>query len=83
MENRNCSFCDEHLDTTEYVFCYCKFASALWEDLHEWLFPNFDNFPVLTKENVIFGIFMNDVHVVHQLTPLLFLENSFHIKTDS
>jgi len=42
------------------MFSDCKFAYTFWEDLHYWLFPIFKDLPVLTKENIICGIFMKD-----------------------
>lgn len=52
----------EQTETTEDLFhenvFFYKFARAFWEDLCYWLFPKFNNFSELTKENVIFGIFI-------------------------
>lgn len=43
------------------IFFYdCKFACAFWEDLHYWLFPKFEDLPLLTKKNVLFCLFLKD-----------------------
>ncbi len=47
-------------EKTEHLFYDCKFACAFWEDLHYWLFPKFEDLHVLTKENVLFGLFLKD-----------------------
>ena len=60
FDHNNCCFCDEHIETTEHLFYDCKFFNAFWEDLYDWLFPKCVNFSNLTKENVLFGIFVKD-----------------------
>lgn len=58
-----CSFCADQIETTEHLFYECKFAYTFWEDLHYWLFPKFEDLPVFTKENIIFGMLMkNEAH---------------------
>lgn len=60
LDENNCSFCGDQIDTTEHLFCDCKFACAFWEDLHYRLFSKFDDLHALTKENVLFGLFLKD-----------------------
>ncbi len=60
LDVNNCSFCDVAIENTEHLFYDCKFACAFWEDLHYWLFPKFEDLHVLTKENVLCGLFLKD-----------------------
>lgn len=65
-------------------FYYCTFACAFWEDFHYWFFPKFEDLPVLTKENLLFGLFLKDethdlaIHTIITLNGKLFC-----IRTDS
>ena len=60
LDIRNCPFCDEHVESTEHLFYDCKYATAFWEDFHYWLYPKVEHLPELAKEDVIFGIVMNN-----------------------
>lgn len=41
--SHNCSFCKDHIKTTEHLFYGYNFAKAFWDDFHYWLFRSFVN----------------------------------------
>ncbi|XP_013856001.1 uncharacterized protein LOC106511813 [Austrofundulus limnaeus] len=59
FESTNCSFCKEHIETTNHIFYECIYTCAFWEDLHHWLSKHMQ-IPDLRIENIIFGFIIDN-----------------------
>lgn len=59
FENNNCSFCNEHTETTDHLFWECMYSEAFWDDLHHWL-SKYVPVPAFECENILYGFVINN-----------------------
>ncbi len=48
------------LQNSRRSFYDCTFSCTFWEDLNYCFFLKFEDLPVLTKYNILFGLFLKD-----------------------
>jgi len=60
IDQNNCSFCNVEIETTEHIFFDCSCCMLLWEDLQDWLSSKIPLPDPLTRENIIFGVRLED-----------------------
>ena len=60
LDHNNCLFCEENIETTDHLFYECKFVDVFWNDLYDWLFPKVPNLSILSKENILYGVCVQD-----------------------
>ena len=67
-----CSYCNTNDETPIHLFCECNSTKSLWLQLNRHFHSDL-NFPVLTPQNAIIGIFNNSVSNIHLINHILLL----------
>ena len=59
FETNNCTFCNDHIETTKHVFFECMYLNAFWDDVHHWM-SKYIPTPEFECENVLYGFIIKN-----------------------
>lgn len=85
VDNPNCSFCNNEIETIEHLFWNCEFVQILLEQLDDWFLTNGISIP-FTKQNMLLGntekIFRGDSQNSIFLWVKQYIYNTRYFKKD-
>ena len=56
-ESDICDFCQTEIETIRHLFVFCPVVKRLWQDLLDWMYPNFVLLEPLSEKVILFGIY--------------------------
>uniref|UniRef100_A0A673ISF1 PRA1 family protein n=1 Tax=Sinocyclocheilus rhinocerous TaxID=307959 RepID=A0A673ISF1_9TELE len=78
IDHNNCTFCDVDIETTVHLFFDCSFSRAFWSETFEWLKVSMKLSSQFSKNDIIFGLIMEDLHTQVVLNNI-FILGKFYI----
>ena len=79
LDNNNCTFCDNDIETTDHLFFYCVYSGTFQEDLQDWISTRIFLIHPLTREDIIFGTTLKDNISDFVFNYLLILAKFFYL----